>query len=90
MQPEESDMYRGGRLFADSLPSAPAARLLGLQFRAAIPTSYRGRGLPARSLRRVIEYIEAHLDKDLTLVELASVAGYSMSHFKPLLSGPLV
>jgi AraC family transcriptional regulator len=32
----------------------------------------------------VIEYIEAHLDQDLTLSELATVAGFSVSHFKPL------
>jgi AraC family transcriptional regulator len=32
----------------------------------------------------VIEYIEAYLDKDLTLAELATVAGYSLSYFKPM------
>jgi AraC-like DNA-binding protein len=84
MQTEENDVYPGGRLFADSLASALATRLLSLQFRAAAPACHRGRGLPAMSFRRVIEYIEAHLEKDLTLVELANVAGYSMSHFKSL------
>ena len=42
------------------------------------------RALPAWRLRRVIEYVEAHLDEDLTLAELAGVAGFSVSHFKPL------
>lgn len=32
----------------------------------------------------MIEYIEAHLDADLTLAELAGVAGFSPSHFKGL------
>jgi len=32
----------------------------------------------------VIEYIDAHLDQDLTLVELAAVAEFSPSHFKTL------
>jgi AraC family transcriptional regulator len=40
--------------------------------------------LPAWRLRHVIDYIEAHLDQDLTLAELAAVAGFSLSHFKPL------
>ncbi len=32
----------------------------------------------------MIEYIEAHLDTDLTLAKLAAVAGFSPSHFKRL------
>jgi AraC family transcriptional regulator len=35
-------------------------------------------------LRRVIEYVDAHLDQDLTLAELAAVAEFSPSHFKAL------
>jgi AraC family transcriptional regulator len=35
-------------------------------------------------LRNVLDYIEAHLDEDLTLAELATVAGFSVSHFKSL------
>jgi AraC family transcriptional regulator len=84
MQAEENDEYPGGRLFADSLASALAARLLSLQFRRTASDSKRRRALPAWRLRRVIEYIEAHLDEDLTLKELATIAGYSLSHFKPL------
>jgi AraC family transcriptional regulator len=82
MQAEDHDAYPGGRLFADSLASALAARLLILQSRKRASTP--GRGLPAWRLRHVIEYIEAHLDQDLTLAELARVAGFSLSHFKPL------
>ena len=84
MQAEDHDAYPGGRLFADSLASALAARLLALQSRLGAPASKPGRALPAWRLRHVIEYIEAHLDEDLTLAELASVAGFSLSHFKPL------
>ncbi|RNF82087.1 helix-turn-helix domain-containing protein [Montanilutibacter psychrotolerans] len=82
MQAEDHDAYPGGRLFADSLASALAARLLALQSRGTSTPS--SRALPAWRLRRVIEYIEAHLDADLTLTELATVAGFSLSHFKPL------
>ncbi|NVB85656.1 MAG: helix-turn-helix transcriptional regulator [Kofleriaceae bacterium] len=82
MQSEDQDAYPGGRLFVDSLATALATRLLALQSRTPVTTS-RG-GLPARRLRQVLEYIEAHLDEDLTLAELARVAGLSASHFKPL------
>ena len=84
MQAEDHDAYPGGRLFADSLASALAARLLALQSRNGTSTSKPGRALPAWRLRHVLEYIETHLDEDLTLAELASVAGFSLSHFKPL------
>jgi len=38
-------------------------------------------GLPALTLRRVTEYIEAAFTRDLTLAELAEVAGMSQYHF---------
>jgi transcriptional regulator GlxA family with amidase domain len=38
-------------------------------------------GLPPRALRRVREYVEAHLEKNISLQVLASTAGLSMSHF---------
>ncbi|MCY1019907.1 AraC family transcriptional regulator [Pyxidicoccus sp. MSG2] len=84
MQAEDHDGYPGGRLFADSLATALAARLFALQSRKDTTTSKPGRALPAWRLRRVLEYIEAHLDEDLTLAELARVAEFSLSHFKPL------
>lgn len=40
--------------------------------------------MPAWRLRKVIDYIEAHMDQDLTLADLAEVAGFSVSHFKVL------
>jgi AraC family transcriptional regulator len=82
MQAEEREQHPGGRLFADSLASALASRLLVLQTRRETPGP--ARALPAWRLSRVVEYIEAHLDEDLGLPELAAVAGYSLSHFKPL------
>lgn len=84
MQAEDHDGYPGGRLFTDSLASALAARLLALQSRKEAPDSKPVRALPAWRLRHVLEYIETHLDEDLTLAELAGVAGFSLSHFKPL------
>lgn len=82
MQAEAHEAYPGGRLFADSLAAALAARLLVLQTRR--PRAIESRALPAWRLRRVLEYVEAHLEAELTLAELASVAGFSLSHFKAM------
>jgi AraC family transcriptional regulator len=84
MQAEDHDAYPGGRLFADSLAAALAARLLALQSRAGAPSPEMRRALPPWRLRRVLEYVEANLEQDLTLAELAAVAGFSVSHFKAL------
>jgi len=81
MQAEDHDAHPGGRLFADSLASALAVRLVALQSPSRIAPA---RALPAWRLRHVIDYIDAHLDQDLTLAELAAVAGFSPSHFKAL------
>ncbi|WP_130617274.1 AraC family transcriptional regulator [Dyella amyloliquefaciens] len=84
MQAEDRDAYPSGRLFTDSLAAALAARLLALQSQHRRPQAPVPRALPTWRLNQVIEYIEAHLDQDLTLAELAAVAGFSVSHFKPL------
>ncbi|WP_230474774.1 helix-turn-helix domain-containing protein [Dyella monticola] len=84
MQAEDHDAYPGGRLFADSLASALATRLLVLQAKKKVSDAKPGRALPAWRLHHVIEYIDAHLDQDLSLAELAGVAGFSRSHFQPL------
>ncbi|KQV47569.1 MULTISPECIES: helix-turn-helix domain-containing protein [unclassified Duganella] len=85
MRAEEQDGHPSGRIFADSLASALAARLLALQTPASrLPAAAPARALPAWRLRAVQDYIEARLDQELTLAELAAVAGFSVSHFKEL------
>jgi AraC family transcriptional regulator len=42
----------------------------------------RATGLPKRRLKRVFDYIREHISQDLSLQELATVAGLSSSHFK--------
>ena len=44
-------------------------------------TGADGHALPGRRLRRVTEYIQQNLDKDLTLAELAAVVYMSPYHF---------
>lgn len=84
MQAEDHDHYPGGRLFADSLATALAARLLALDNGRANRTIRSEPALPAWRLRHVIDYIDAHLDRDLALAELAAIAQFSPSHFKAL------
>ncbi len=38
-------------------------------------------GLPPRALRRVREFVEAHLEENISIQALASIAGLSMYHF---------
>ncbi len=83
MQAEERDGYPGGRLYSDSLGTALAARLLALQQHDA-PSDLRTPALASWRLRQVFDFVDAHLDQDLTLAELAAIAGYSVSHFKPM------
>ena len=83
MQAESSDGYPSGRLFADSLACALAARLLKLGSPQAQLVD-ETKAMPAWRLRKVFDYIEANLGEDLKLASLAEVAGFSVSHFKAL------
>lgn len=69
-----------GRLYTDSLGTALAVHLLGRYVSQLAPP----RGLSKPQLRRVIEYIDAHLAHDLALAQLAGIAGVSASHLKTL------
>jgi AraC family transcriptional regulator len=69
------------RLYGESLSVALASRLLG-QFGSGFRASRHG--LSPRQLRHVIEYVDAHLDEDLSLEQLAGVARISVSHFTVL------
>jgi AraC family transcriptional regulator len=73
--------FPNGRLYRESLGIALAAHLLA-SHRTQTPAN--ASGLPARQLRRVLDYIEAHLRDELSLSELAGVGGASPSHFRAL------
>ena len=71
----------GGRLYVESLATALAIHLLR-NYGAATPHRTRNKGgLPPARLRRVMDYIDAHLSDDLGLIELAAVTGLSPHHF---------
>ena len=66
------------KLYGESLGVALASRLLQ-QF--SRPRPQRISGLTSRQLRQVVDHVEAHIDQDLSLAELAAAAGISVSHF---------
>src|SRR6202022_2070941 len=71
----------GGRLYLEGIASALAVHLLrnsGLLRR--LPIQHKG-GLAPKQIRRVLDYIEAHLTGELGLVELAAIVELSPHYF---------
>jgi AraC family transcriptional regulator len=74
----------GGRLLAETLASSLAARLVQNHFsRSPVRPLTRStqEGLDRRRLSRLLDYIAANLEGDLTIDRLASVACLSRFHF---------
>lgn len=70
-----------GRIYADSLATALTTRLL--QNFAAV--GFAGRQtLSKPQVRRIVDFVEANLDGELTLDQLAEVAGMSVPHLTTL------
>ena len=65
------------QLYGDGLTAAIAARL----FADPPEPGADGRGLAPWQLRRVVEYLDAHLPERVDLAHLAALAGLSQSHF---------
>lgn len=70
-----------GRIRGDSLANALATRLL----QSFAPTGAVGRQILSKpQARRIVEFVEANLDGELTLEQLAAVAGMSIPHLTTL------
>ena len=78
LEAESSAGAPSGLLYAESLGMALAVHLLG---RYPAPAAPRG-GLSTLRLRRVRDFIEAHLDRDLTIARIADAVGLGSSHLK--------
>jgi AraC family transcriptional regulator len=82
-----TDLNQGspaGRLYGESLANALAVYLLNrYTVRRYAPVAYRG-GLPGYRLKRVLDYIGDNIADDLSLSELAAVAGMSQHYFAEL------
>ena len=77
----ESDFgFRSGRLYLDSVLQALAVLLL--QSRSTIPRLFRPHrgGLAPAKLKRVLEYVDSYLDREISLTNLAEAAGLSAAH----------
>lgn len=94
-----NDWLRGllERLWADSLAGAPAGRLLSediatlvvgeLAREAGRSTRVHKGGLAPRRLAAVRDFVEANLARDVSLAEMAAVAGLSPYHFCRVFKG---
>lgn len=71
----------GGRLYAESMGTALAIRLLGERTQREPHAPPHKGGMPQYKLRRIIEYINYNLTEDVTLPTLADVAGMNQFHF---------
>ncbi len=70
-----------GKLYADSLAHALAARYLLIDGACGKQPASRASALPQRILNRVREQMESNLHTDLNLNGLAKESGYSREHF---------
>ena len=71
------------RLYAEALGLALASRLVDPGMQPGNPTQQT---LTSRHRRLLVDYIDANLDQSLSLKELATVSGLSISHLKTLFS----
>ncbi len=70
-----------GALFAESLIQTLTLHVLTNYTNAAAAPAVAAGGLAGYRLNRVIEYIEANLENDISLADLGDVAGLSSFHF---------
>jgi AraC family transcriptional regulator len=84
MTTDLDDGSPAGRLYGESLANALAVYLVGRYAVRRFPAASYRRGLPGYRLKRVTEFIEANLAHELSLKELAGVAGMSAHYFAEL------
>ncbi len=68
-----------GRLYGESLGTAIAARLA--RNYAFSKPEFKANGLSQSQIRRVIDYMKVNLSRDLSILDLATLADMSKSHF---------
>lgn len=80
LEAERRAGFANGMLFRESLGLALAVHLLSGHGAVTAPRS----GLSRERLRRVVDFVEAHLDADLSIARLAREASLSAPHFNVL------
>ena len=72
------------KLYADSMATALGAHILRrYAVKSPVIKEYKG-GLPTYQLKLIIEYVQTHLDRDLTLTKLANLISISPHYFASL------
>ncbi len=69
------------RLYGESLGTALAARLVQNYAVSKPSLEFKANGLPQSQLGRVIDYMQANLAQDLSILDLATLTNISESHF---------
>jgi AraC family transcriptional regulator len=72
-----------GRLYLEGLGLALAASLVA-RYASTSDALRSSQTLSPSRMRRVVDYVESHIEEDLSLQRLADIAGLSLSHFKTL------
>jgi AraC family transcriptional regulator len=84
LERERLSGYPSGRMFLEGIEQALAAIIVRYEgvvvARLRSATVYKG-GLTPYRIRRVTEFIQKHIEKEITLNELARNVGLSASHF---------
>lgn len=76
--------YPCGQLYFDSLAVAVASRLICYHSSQSVEARRPHNRLSDRRLRRIFDYVEGRLAENISLGDLATHAGLSVSHFKVL------
>ena len=73
----------GGRIYVETASLTLTARLLQKHCDSGVPSPVESSAhrLDPIRLRRVLDFIQANIESNITLVDLAAVAGYSPFHF---------
>ncbi|MGA2591829.1 MAG: helix-turn-helix domain-containing protein [Bryobacteraceae bacterium] len=80
LKAEMDSGYRSGRLYLDSLGRAMAACLLDRHSSESRAARMHNLAMSGHRLRQVLSYIEFNFGRELSLKEIAGVAGVSVSH----------
>ncbi len=84
LKSEMESGYPCGRLYLDSLGMALALQLVRQHSSLSGPPRGANSKMPLRKLKQVLLFIDDHLTQDLSLAEIAHVAGLSVSHCNAL------
>jgi AraC family transcriptional regulator len=81
---EISEGHPSGRLYTEGLVLAMTSRLIAQHSSLSTPSKISAASLSGHRLKQVLAFIEDQLAEDISLDQIAAVAGLSPSHLKPL------